>query len=188
MAWEFDNDAANYLQVNAAPVSSGPLTLFAWARPVASREQTILEVGEAGQITGIRLQGNIANLARCEINDDDDDGSVGNASGFTNDVWHSVCGVFHSTTSRFCYIDGLTAGEGTFEVAWPTAMDVTMIGVENAATLVTPFEGGIAEAAIWNLALTLAESDMLAAGMTPLMVRPDALVGYWPLHSREGRG
>ena len=46
------------------------------------------------------------------------------------------------------------------------------------------FGGDIAELAIWNIALS--DDDVFALGdpdnrVSPLLVRPDALVGYWPL-------
>ena len=43
------------------------------------------------------------------------------------------------------------------------------------------FEGAIAEAAAYNASLTADEIAALAAGYSPLFIRPDALVGYWPL-------
>jgi hypothetical protein len=41
--------------------------------------------------------------------------------------------------------------------------------------------GSIAEAAIWNVALTDAKVAILAAGFSPLFVDPQSLVAYWPL-------
>ena len=42
-------------------------------------------------------------------------------------------------------------------------------------------DGGIAEVAIWNIQLTTNQISALAAGFSPLLIRPDKLVGYWPL-------
>ena len=39
----------------------------------------------------------------------------------------------------------------------------------------------IAEAAVWNVDLTDAEVAILAAGYSPLFVRPQFLVAYWSL-------
>lgn len=48
------------------------------------------------------------------------------------------------------------------------------------------FSGDIAEAAIWSAALTAEEFAVLAAGASPLLVRPGALVNYWPIVGRHG--
>jgi hypothetical protein len=41
--------------------------------------------------------------------------------------------------------------------------------------------GRIAEAGIWNVALSDREVAALASGVHPARMRPDALVAYWPL-------
>jgi hypothetical protein len=46
------------------------------------------------------------------------------------------------------------------------------------------FDGLVAEAAIWNVALTAADVAMLNKGYSPMMVRPSALLAYWPLMGR----
>ena len=49
-------------------------------------------------------------------------------------------------------------------------------------------DGDIAEAGIWNVALTLSEIQSLAAGFAPIMIRPSALKHYVPVsgyHSPE---
>jgi len=43
------------------------------------------------------------------------------------------------------------------------------------------WSGRIAEAAIWNVALSDAEVASLAKGYSPLFIQPTALVAYWPL-------
>ena len=42
-------------------------------------------------------------------------------------------------------------------------------------------DGSLAEAAIWNAALSDAEVAALATGVSPLLVRPGSLVFYAPL-------
>ena len=45
-------------------------------------------------------------------------------------------------------------------------------------------EGDLAEAAIWNEALSAAEVALLAQGLSPLSLRPWALVFYAPIYGR----
>jgi hypothetical protein len=41
--------------------------------------------------------------------------------------------------------------------------------------------GKVAEAAVWNVALTITDVAVLNAGYSPLFVKPQNLVAYWPL-------
>lgn len=43
------------------------------------------------------------------------------------------------------------------------------------------WDGAIAEAAAYSVALSASEISALAAGFSPLLVRPESLIGYWPL-------
>lgn len=43
------------------------------------------------------------------------------------------------------------------------------------------WEGAIAEAAAYSVVLSDSEIASLAAGFSPLLVRPESLIGYWPL-------
>jgi hypothetical protein len=51
------------------------------------------------------------------------------------------------------------------------------------------FNGRVAEAAVWNVELSDANFAELAAGVSPLLVRPDGLVFYAPLiHGKSASG
>jgi len=56
-----------------------------------------------------------------------------------------------------------------------------LVGVRRNNNLAFYFQGRIAEVGIWNAALTAAEIDSLAKGMTCDKVRPQSLVFYAPL-------
>ena len=56
-------------------------------------------------------------------------------------------------------------------------------GTAYASTL----DGLAAEAAIWNISLSDAETIMIDQGLPALWVRSDALEGYWPLYSTAAR-
>ena len=43
----------------------------------------------------------------------------------------------------------------------------------------------MAEVAIWNVALSDAEVAVLSGGLPHILMRPDALVRYWPLWGRH---
>lgn len=101
-------------------------------------------------------------------------------------TWSHACGVWASATDRRAFLNGGNRGQGDVGSYAPSGLTTTRIG-RIAAT--EGFTGLIAEAAIWNVALT---DDEVAAlynngiGLCPTMVRPDALVAYWPLLQTDG--
>ena len=102
-------------------------------------------------------------------------------AGYSVSTWHHACGVFTGTTTCVIYLDG---GNKATAVAarTPAGFDQTQVGAlhRNHATS-WPMNGRIAEAAIWDAALTDAEAAILATGIRPIFVRPQNIVAYWPL-------
>lgn len=94
------------------------------------------------------------------------------------DTWHHGAAVFTNSTSRQIYLDGAagTPASGTRAIA---TYDRISIGrrILSEAYL----DGHVAEVGFWNVALTAAEINSLAKGLTPLSVRPNALFHYSPL-------
>ncbi|KKK59939.1 hypothetical protein LCGC14_3029330, partial [marine sediment metagenome] len=55
------------------------------------------------------------------------------------------------------------------------------IGRSGISTPQSYMDESIAEVAIWNVALSNAEVALLAKGFSPLLIKPESLVSYWPL-------
>jgi hypothetical protein len=101
---------------------------------------------------------------------------------FAASTWHHVCGKSGSTSSRYVYLDGVVSAEETTDVDAPLSIDNFVIGVLKEYTNIEAyFDGIVAEAAVWNVALSDAEVGALAHGFSPLFIRPESLFGYWPL-------
>jgi len=96
-------------------------------------------------------------------------------------VWGHLCAIEHSTTSRDIYLNGGGKGSNTTAVT-PSGLNKTSIGcmLENDAESYHHY-GSVAEACLWNAALSVAEVTSLAAGAHPFTVRPGNLVSYWNL-------
>jgi hypothetical protein len=60
-----------------------------------------------------------------------------------------------------------------------------LLGARISATPGLFLNGQIAEAAVWNVALSAAEIASLSKGFSPLLIRPASLVAYWPLIGRH---
>ena len=96
----------------------------------------------------------------------------------SNSGWYHLAGVWQYGT-RSLYVNGTSEASNTSnrDMVLGNA-DCFYIG---NTRLDSYFEGSIAECAAYSVVLTPAEIATLAAGFSPLFVRPDKLVGYWPL-------
>jgi hypothetical protein len=92
-----------------------------------------------------------------------------------------VAAVFVSAASRTAYFNGVASAENTTSVT-PLTFDAAAIGARAIGGSYGLYaDGKIADAAIWNVALTAAEIASLAKGISPRLIRPQSLVFYAPL-------
>lgn len=102
-------------------------------------------------------------------------------SGYSADTWHHGCAVFASATSRAAYLDGGNKGTNATNHL-PSGVNRSFVGTRIlSGTRAFFLNGMVAEAGIWDIALSDAEVAALATGLSPLLVRPESLVAYWPL-------
>lgn len=185
---------ANFLRYSGAVVTGYPFTIACWVRPptgiftAAADFFGIFNSAAAGDRNRFVLRSNAADAVLFAAAD-----SVGSTNAtatgtFAGDTWGHICGVGTSATNRACFFNG--GGKGTTTTSRiPASLDRTSIGLEDntGAGFAPPSGTLIAEAAIWNIALADVDAAMLGAQRaSPLKVRPDALVGYWPLIGNYG--
>ncbi len=181
------NDAVNdYLSVASAPATAAPLTMAAWVKSDDdTKAQAALWIGNSasGQAFYIDLRGNVAgDHVRAGSNDGADATAV-STTGFVANTWCHVAGVFTSTTSRTIYLDG--GGSATDTTAITPTVNQFGIGRQFRPGGGDDFSGMIAEVGIWSAALDASEIAALAKGICPLLIRPQSLVGYWPLFGND---
>ena len=178
MARLFDDASVEHLSVASTPVTAAPVTLACWAytNDVTVRQDalSINQRNGAGNAFVIGIDGAAAGdkvFAKAYQADSNSQSVTG--TGVSVNVWHHLCGVFTSATSRTAYIDGAAGGENTTSRT-PAGLNTITIGDLEywESTMDAPFSGGIAETAIWNVALTAAEIASLAKGLSPLGIRP----------------
>jgi hypothetical protein len=166
----------------AAPLTAVPLTMAGWARLTAlgSVTRIMCEIRDkdngTSQRAGWRVEMN--NNEQVVARSSSSNGSSSAAGGtMTPGVWHHVGGVFSSNASRIAYLDG-TAGSAETTSRIPANVDCVLLGAGliSASTVNLPWDGGLIEWAIWNVALTADEMAMLAAGVHPRRIRPANLV------------
>lgn len=114
-----------------------------------------------------------------------DDGAAAVTFGswtLNNTTWHSLSASIVGIAERYAWFNGaLTTNTGVAGAPTPTAT-LAQLGWSHSAT--SGSNGGLAhhaEAAIWTTRLTHFENQLLAHGVRPSFIRPDALHAYVPL-------
>lgn len=187
MARLFDDGSSEYLNVdNNLGITDFPYTISAWFRSNDdTAEGTIAWIGdkdsgvEYGEIVASgALYGDVIAAANRSTAGGLDAATT--STQFTVDTWHHACGVFTNATSRAAFIDGGSKGTNATNIS-PSGYDRLSVGRRADATPQYFFSGDVCEVAVWNVALTDVEVAQLGAGYSPLFIRPESLVGYWPL-------
>lgn len=186
MARTFVTASSQYLAYAGVPVTAVPVTLAAWVKPVDVAAQYGI-VGVANSATGAGV-GLVLQPTTGKVMARVDDTVVAPSALSTTSVavgvWTHVCGVFAGLSSRAAFVNGGSKGtDTTTTIAW-SGLNVTELGDTNVGAHVWYLNGDLAEVAIWTVALDDAEVASLAAGVSPLLVRPTALAAYWPLLGR----
>lgn len=175
---------AQYLQTDTAVVTSLPLTMACWFNTsVDTVRDTLMWIGDkdvTDQWWSLEIDGGAVGNPVVASSRASSTVNAYTSTGFTANTWHHAAAVHTSTTSRTAYIDGGSAGSNTTSNV-PTGHDRTSIAQAGDSTPSTLLTGNIAEAAVWNIALDAADIASLAKGYSPLLVRPESLVAYWPL-------
>ena len=161
------------------------MTMACWFFPNATENATLMDIADSGvsnhsQTLQLRSGGEVAARTRA--------GAGGSkralsTSDYSLSTWQHAAGVWTTTTDRKVYIDGGSEGTDTAS-SDPANEDRTFLGAAADSSISDFFNGNLAEAAIWDVALSTSEVAALANGWTPLRVRPTALVAYWPLYQQ----
>jgi len=191
MSRDFSISAATYLENTNAVLTTTPISMACWFNSDdVSNYQVPLSISNKTSATAalhyLTLNGALAQKTVGAFSSADNDwAGASTTTEYSVSTWHHVTGVWASATDRRAYLDG--EGKGTDSTPrTPTGLDNTSLGIywRNSIAL-SPMDGRVAEVAVWNVALTDADAAALGAGFSPRLVRPDALVAYWPLIGRS---
>jgi hypothetical protein len=106
---------------------------------------------------------------------------------WSENTWHHACGVLSAYDSRTVYLDGSSEHTNTGNINHPGTYDRTAVGLNPRTPAYTHFYSGVlCDVAFWDIDLTKDEVGRLAAGYSPLFVRPENLVAYYPLIRDDG--
>jgi hypothetical protein len=187
MARGFDNASTRYLTMATAVATALRLSVSCWVNTSTTSNREIFSITQAGTNNeAFRLNVQSQKVAAATRTGGLEQKALSASTYSTTDDFH-VGATWVATNDRNVFLDG-TKSQNTNTRATPTGLDTTTIGAFNGSSIVNPFDGNIWDVAVWDTDLTDAEMVMLAAGESPLRVRPASLVAYWPLigkHSPE---
>ncbi len=174
MAYDFEVTAPDRIYTPISAIAE-PFTMSCWAIVDSTSTGIIMGVGDSGSTYyhGLRVRsfGFVSALSVA--------GSVYESEASQSmSSWTSVVGVWASTSSRQIFHNG-TAGTAETSSATITENRIS-VGVSPDSTPFGDWNGKIAEVAVWTAALGQTEIDALAAGYSPLFIRPDKLLYYRP--------
>lgn len=183
MAYRFDDASSEYLSASA-PVANEPLTMACWFRSDTSSptNQCLMSVGNKSSETShhaLRIRDPADSDLMAVSRWGGTNIAAFSSAQWSTDTWHHACGVYAADNDRRIYLDGGNKGTDTTTVT--VTVNDLFIGAQAASSTRYYMSGDIAEAAIWNVALTDDEAASLGSGCSPLLVRPASLVFYQPL-------
>ena len=185
MAVQFSG-TSEYLLTTTTPITAGPLTIACrFNSDIDTAPDALVGIYDSASndCFSLRVRGDVAgDPVDLQVTAGGSFGSPARTTtGFTAGTWHHAAGVVNSSTSVSAFIDGGSKHTVNPAVGDPGSLDRVAVGAQGNATLSLAFDGAVAEAGIWNIALSDADIIALASGLSPLLVRPSELMFYAPL-------
>lgn len=198
MARSFSSGSSQRLYYAGSPVSAFPFSFVCWFYPTdATSNHALVGVSSTNQVANntclLYALGAVAGdpvAAYCE-GTPFGGARADSTAGFTANAWHHAAAVFTSASSRTVYLNGGNSATNTttqtpdFTATLETNLGAWYSDTSNSYVLFASTR--IAEAAVYNVALTASDVAALARGYSPICVRPADLVAYWPLGGHHGQ-
>lgn len=183
MAYFFQN-FTGYLELNRAVTTTFPITMACWFAPLFETSQRSLisisnNTGAANRQFTLEVNFNSGVVRARQINAV---ATTTNLADILAPVWHHAAAVFVSDSDRTAYLDGIGVRDTTGTIA-NTGLAVTNIAAAYvfSASANEIFQGFIADAAIWQAALSPREVLDLSRGRRPRDLQPGSLLLNCPL-------
>lgn len=185
MARDFDDATPDYLQTDSPGITSEPFSMACWAQAhdtsivhslmffgdnSGGNNWHSLSVNTGGNVQAVSRQGSGAT------------GAAATSGTISTSTWFHAAGVWTDDSDRKAYLDGSEGTDTTTIVV--NGENRIACGMLRDSSPSNAHDGLVAEAAVWDVALTPGEIAILAKGYSPLFVRPQGLVHYWPLIGR----
>lgn len=185
------NGSSQYLSDGSLSITF-PLTISAWIYPGtgttgAGEHGIVVLTNHGSDATSIALwvayNGGATNSLAAKAQSAG--GGTDNAfatTQLTPNVWTHGCAIFNSTSSRACYQDGANKGTNATLLNSGTLSFIDIGAENNTGSFLNLYSGLVADVCLWNVALTDDEVAVLAKGVPAYLIRPTAIVRYYPVY------
>jgi len=171
-----------------APATAMPITFSCWVYPTAFDDPigagsliSLLDTDGSLDAFNMRIENNGSLRALTTSSGTDGQFAESGAGTVVLNSWQHCACTFVSTTSRAVFLNGAKFTNAVSATAPSGVNDVALGAMYNISPDKLFFTGRMAEAAIWNVALSDDEIISLSRKFSPALVRPTALAAYWPL-------
>ena len=175
----------NYIRVATTPITGYPYTLH-----IRFNADSVADAEDSGGLIGLYDISDPRErvLMYCGLGGDAalkgyfDHGSANvliSTGTITAGTWYSAVLTEASSTSHAIWLNNSGTSDAT-SMTFSAGIDTLTCGRWDDSTPQFGFNGKLAEGAAWNVELTSAERQMLADGVSPLLVRPGSLRYYMP--------
>ncbi len=179
----FDSSGTDeFLEKDSAIVTAPPFSISAWIRPNSFTSSAAFVQLANKSTSDDRFRMYISSSSQKYTFAVDDNGSQAFAEVnvvLSTGVWVHAAAVEVADNDHRAYLNG-TLKTATLQKN-PAGVDRTSIGRAGDSSPTNFFDGDIAHVAIWNVALSSDEIDSLVVGVSPLKIRRDSLVAYYPV-------
>ena len=188
MARDFVAANAEFLQATTlgAIPAAPPFSYACWFDTDSTASTVLLmgifDAGTTDNLLEMTISSSATLRVRARGGGSAEGGSTLNTYGTTR--WHAACGIFAAANDRVAVLDGDWDNRGTNGVSvTPTGIDNFCIGRRGDSTPNAEYDGRLAMAATWDIALSREDTEAWAAGFIP---RPYDLTNLWLLREPSG--
>lgn len=184
MGKAYDDASSQYSQSTVDFLSDLPATLVCrFIADDVTGDKTLMSFGDASDDTWARLHLNSAELRAQARGNTFSTIQTTSGPSVTAAQEYFGAAVFIASNDVAVQLDGTYVTSDTaIDITSFSNVDRFSIGRLDRSVPGQYMDGSVYEAAVYNVALSEAELDILAnARVSPLLVRPDALIAYWPL-------
>jgi hypothetical protein len=186
MSRSFQSSSLQYLQGSLTPPVTGvPFTISCWANcaTTASNKNVIVlgnSTGDAYYVIYLNNPGagNVSFVSQDGLAER----FVTATATFTANTWFHIGVTAVDNTTRSVFLNGGNKGTASIS-STPSGISIYNVGAYRVSggSIFSPFDGRIAEVAMWNTVLGDDEIAALARGVNPLRIQKSAMRTYNPL-------
>lgn len=180
-------NGSSYGLVGTAAQSVGwPVTyaIWGWQSAANTSNATLFGLSSSASANPLSRLTSISNLLICQTRDitgAKSSQATYITSVIPNNAWFSAIGTVTSTGQAKVYLNGQSGTSGSDPAAAAPTVNVTCAGFLRRTSDALFWNGFLGVAAIWNTSIGQGSISQLALGVDPRRIRPEALIGYWPM-------